>query len=113
MNGFDVWDRGGYDMHGLPTENKVQKKFNLLTKKDIINFGVEKFSKECLVFSETNANIMSEDLWKLGVWLNNENAYMPIHNSFIEGEWFFNKKKLMKKNRLYKGKKSNDLVQKL
>lgn len=104
MNGFDVWDRGGYDMHGLPTENKVQKKFNLLTKKDIINFGVEKFSKECLVFSETNANIMSEDLWKLGVWLNNENAYMPIHNSFIEGEWFLIKK-AYEKNRLYKGKK--------
>ncbi|MGV8151248.1 MAG: isoleucine--tRNA ligase [Candidatus Woesearchaeota archaeon] len=104
MNGFDAWDRGGYDMHGLPTENKVQAKFNLETKKDIINFGLEKFSTECLKFSEGNAHIMSEDLWKLGVWVNNDNAYMPIKNSFIEGEWFLIKK-AHEKNRLYKGNK--------
>ena len=36
MNGFDVWDRAGYDMHGLPTENKVQAQFKLKTKDDII-----------------------------------------------------------------------------
>ncbi len=104
MQGFDVWDRGGYDMHGLPTENKVQAKFDLHTKKDIINFGLEKFSKECFKFSEGNAEIMSQDLWNLGIWMNNEQAYMPIHNSFMEGEWFLIKK-AHEKNRLYKGKK--------
>ena len=26
MKGFDVWDRGGYDMHGLPTSRKVMEK---------------------------------------------------------------------------------------
>lgn len=104
MNGFDVWDRGGYDTHGLPTENKVQKKFDLQTKKDIIEFGIEKFIRECQRFSESGAATMSEDLWRLGVWLNNEQAYMPIHNSFMEGEWFLIKK-AFEKNRLYKGNK--------
>src|SRR3989338_9517074 len=47
MNGFNVWDRGGYDMHGLPTENKVMEKFNLKTKEEIPKFGVEKFIVEC------------------------------------------------------------------
>ncbi len=104
MNGFDVWDRGGYDTHGLPTENKVQKKFDLHTKKDIMQFGIEKFIHECQKFSESGAVTMSEDLWRLGVWLNNEQAYMPIHNSFMEGEWFLIKK-AFEKNRLYKGNK--------
>lgn len=104
MNGFDVWDRGGYDMHGLPTENKVQKNFDLHTKKDILAFGLDKFSHECQKFSEGNAIVMSDDLWKTGVWLNNDNAYMPIHNSFMEGEWFLIKK-AHEKNRLYKGNK--------
>jgi isoleucyl-tRNA synthetase len=104
MNGFDVWDRGGYDMHGLPTENKVQKKFDLHTKKDILTFGLDKFNTECQKFSESGAAVMSEDLWKIGVWLNNEQAYMPIHNSFMEGEWFLIKK-AHEKNRLYKGNK--------
>lgn len=25
MSGYDVWDHPGYDTHGLPIENKVQK----------------------------------------------------------------------------------------
>ncbi len=104
MQGFDVWDRNGYDMHGLPTENKVQKKFDLQTKKDIEDFGVEKFAHECLKFSRENAAIMSDDLWKMGVWMNHAEAYMPIHNSFIEGEWMLIKK-AHEKNRLYKGNK--------
>lgn len=104
MRGFDVWDRGGYDMHGLPTESKVQKKFGLQTKKDIINFGLEKFSHECYKFSEENASIMSQDMWNMGIWLNNDNAYMPIHNSYMEGEWFLIKR-AQEKNRLYKGSK--------
>ena len=34
MRGFDVWDRAGYDMHGLPTENAVMKKLGLKTKEE-------------------------------------------------------------------------------
>ncbi|MGV8086093.1 MAG: isoleucine--tRNA ligase [Candidatus Woesearchaeota archaeon] len=104
MRGFDVWDRGGYDMHGLPIESKVQKKFNLHTKHDITNFGLEKFSHECFKFAEEGASIMSQDMWNMGIWINNDNAYMPIRNTFIEGEWFLIKK-AHDKNRLYKGNK--------
>src|SRR3989344_2659106 len=51
MQGFNVWDRNGYDMHGLPTERKVMEKFNLKFKEDIEKFGVEKFAQECLQWS--------------------------------------------------------------
>ena len=47
MKGLDVWDRAGYDMHGLPTENATQKKLNLKTKEDILKLGVPKFIEEC------------------------------------------------------------------
>ncbi len=104
MRGFDVWDRAGYDMHGLPTENKVQQKFNLKTKEDILSFGMEKFIRECREFSETNAKLMDKDLWRLGVWMDYKNAYWPITNSFIEGEWWLIKRAHEEK-RLYKGKK--------
>jgi isoleucyl-tRNA synthetase len=104
MRGFDVWDRGGYDMHGLPIEGKVQKKFELLTKHDIVDFGLEKFAHECFKFAEEGAATMSQDMWNMGIWFNNENAYMPIRNTFMEGEWFL-VKKAHEKNRLYKGNK--------
>src|SRR3989344_1269597 len=104
MKGFDVWDRGGYDMHGLPTENEVQKKLKLKNKEDIEKYGVDKFVKECINFSNEHADYMSRDLWNIGVWLDYKNAYKPIEKEFISGEWAFFKKAWEQK-RLYKGNK--------
>jgi isoleucyl-tRNA synthetase len=104
MRGYDVWDRAGYDMHGLPTANKVQKQLGLKDKDAIIEYGMDKFVEECKAFSIKYAKLMDEDLFRLGIWMDYENAYYPIRNEFIEGEWYFIKK-ANEKNRLYKGKK--------
>ncbi len=105
MNGFNVWDRAGYDMHGLPTENAVQKKLGLKNKDDIEKIGVDKFVKECFSFSEEYAGYMNKDLWGIGLWLDYENAYYPIRKEFVSGQWAFFKK-AHEQDRLYKGKKS-------
>jgi len=104
MKGFDVWDRGGYDMHGLPTENEVQKKLGLKTKEEIVEMGVDKFVKECMDFSKEYAGYMNDDLWKIGVWMDHAKAYKPIEKEYIGGEWGFFKK-AWEQGRLYKGKK--------
>jgi len=104
MMGFNVWDRAGYDMHGLPTENAVQKKLGIKDKLGIEEYGVEKFIKECINFSSENAKLMDKDLERLGVWMDFEDAYWPIKNEFIEGEWWLIKK-AWEQGRLYKGKK--------
>lgn len=104
MQGFNVWDRAGYDMHGLPTENKVQDKLKLKYKEDIIIHGMEPFIEECRKFCVDNAKLMDQDLERLGVTMDFKNAYYPIDNEFIEGEWWFIKK-AHEQNRLYKGKK--------
>jgi isoleucyl-tRNA synthetase len=105
MKGFDVWDRAGYDMHGLPTERKVMALQKMKLKSDIEKFGVEKFVNECLKFSTEMADAMNKDLWCLGVWMDFENAYMPVKNEFIEGEWFL-VKKAHEQGRLYEGEKT-------
>src|SRR3989344_5487501 len=61
FRGFNVWDRAGYDMHGLPTENAVQKKLGYKTKEEIEKHGVDKFVKECEKFSIEHAKYMNED----------------------------------------------------
>lgn len=104
MRGFDVWDRAGYDMHGLPTENAVMKKLGLKTKEEIAAYGVDKFIKECIKFSTDNALLMDKDLWRMGVWMDYDKAYWPIKKYYIEGEWWLIKKAFDDK-RLYKGKK--------
>ena len=34
MRGFNVWDRAGYDMHGLPTERATEKVLGIFGKGD-------------------------------------------------------------------------------
>ncbi|MFH1365421.1 MAG: isoleucine--tRNA ligase [archaeon] len=104
MRGFDVWDRGGYDMHGLPTENAVQKKLGIKEKTEIETFGVDKFVTECKNFSLGMLKQMNKDFDRLGVTLDHEDPYMPITPEFIEGEWWLIKK-AHEKGRLYQGKK--------
>ena len=104
MNGFNVWDRAGYDMHGLPTENAVQKLLKLKDKKAILDYGLNKFINHCKKFSVEKAKDMDKDLWTFGVWMDFKNAYYPIDNDFMSNEWFLIKK-AYEQNRLYKGKK--------
>ena len=84
MQGLNVWDRAGYDMHGLPTELKVEKKLGLKSKEEIPNFGVAKFIEECRNFAVENMKLMNEDFTKIGVWMDFFNAYQPIKNSYME-----------------------------
>ncbi len=102
---FDVWDRAGYDMHGLPTASKVQKELNLKTKEEIIGYGLDKFAKACMDFSIKHAKIMNEDLSRLGIWMDYENAYMPIDEEWIESVWWLIKR-ADEENRLYEGEKT-------
>lgn len=104
MNGMNVWDRAGYDMHGLPTENAVQKLLKLKDKKEILKFGMDKFVKECRDYALARAKEMDKDLTTLGVWMDYKNAYYPLTNDFMSNEWFLIKKAHEQK-RLYKGKK--------
>ena len=102
MRGYDVWDRAGYDMHGLPTENATQKKLGLRTKEEIYSFGVERFIEECKKLCLENMKVMNADFTRLGVWMDFENAYQSISRDFIDGEWWLIKK-AYEKGRLYEG----------
>lgn len=102
MRGFDVWDRAGYDMHGLPTENATQKKLNLVGKEAIEAFGVSKFIAECKQLCLDNMELMNESFKRLGVWMDFDNAYQSVTKEFMEAEWWLIKK-AHDHGRLYEG----------
>jgi len=102
MNGFNVWDRMGYDMHGLPTEQKTMAKLGLKNKDDIERFSVKKFMEECRKFCIEMMVKMDEDFQRLGATLDFSNPYQPIKQEFMEAEWWLIKKAHEKK-RLYQG----------
>ncbi|MBW2977407.1 class I tRNA ligase family protein, partial [Candidatus Woesearchaeota archaeon] len=61
MRGFNVWDRAGYDMHGLPTAHKVEEKLGIKHKDEIPKFGVDKFVEECRKLALDNMALMTKD----------------------------------------------------
>src|SRR3989344_4243439 len=105
MQGFDVWDRAGYDMHGLPTEQAVEKKLGLKSKDDIPMYGVANFINECREFAITNLISMNHDFKRIGTWMDFDNAYQSIQNEYMEGEWWLIKK-AHENGRLYEGEKT-------
>jgi len=105
QRGLDVWDRAGYDMHGMPTEQGVEKKLGIKFKEEIPKYGIAKFVKACREFALTNLKLMNEDFTRLGVWMDFDNAYQTIANEWIEGEWWLIKK-AHENNRLYEGERT-------
>jgi isoleucyl-tRNA synthetase len=104
MHKFNVWDRNGFDVHGLPTEHKVMDKYDLKTKEDIEKFGVDKFVTECEKYCLEMANLMTKDLTRMGISLKTDNPYMALKPEFMEGEWALIKK-AYEKELLYYGEK--------
>lgn len=102
MTGHDVWDRAGYDMHGLPTETKVSQALGLKSKEDIEAFGLARYAKECKKFSIEKAQDMNKDLQRLAIWLDFDDPYYPISDNYINGVWWLIKQ-AHKKERLYEG----------
>ncbi|BAI60292.1 isoleucyl-tRNA synthetase [Methanocella paludicola SANAE] len=88
MNGFDLMDRAGWDMHGLPIEVKVESLLGFKTKKDIENYGVAQFTEKCKAFAIENMREMTGQFKKLGVWLDWDDPYMTLKNEYIEAAWW-------------------------
>ena len=105
MQGFDVWDRAGYDMHGLPTEQAVEKNLGLKHKDEIPNYGIANFVNACREFAITNMISMNSDFRRIGTWMDFDNAYKSIENTYMEGEWWLIKK-AYENGRLYEGEKT-------
>jgi isoleucyl-tRNA synthetase len=103
MQGKKIFDRPGFDTHGLPIENKVEKKLGFTTKKEIEEFGIEKFVKECKSFATEFVDTMGKEFDNLGDWMPYEDPYLTLTNEYIEAIWYAFKK-ADEKRLLYLGK---------
>jgi len=105
--GYNVIDRPGYDMHGLPIEVKVEKMLGITHKKDIEELGVERFVEACNDYAEDFRNKMTENFMGLGVWMDWENPFLTADSAYIESVWWSikeaHKKDLLRKTNMVTG----------
>ena len=88
MRGYDVTDRPGYDMHGLPIETKVEERLGFENKKDIEEFGEQNFIDECKAFAEEQLEGLQSDFQSFGVWMDWENPYKTVDPEYMEAAWW-------------------------
>jgi isoleucyl-tRNA synthetase len=104
MRGYHVPRRWGWDCHGLPIENLVEKKLGLKSKKDIEELGVAKFNEEARESVLTYVADWKHYIERLGRWVDFDNSYKTLDNSYIESVWW-GLKKIHDDKRLYEGRK--------
>ncbi len=104
MRGYHVDRKWGWDCHGLPIENIVEKKFELGSKKQIEEFGVSKFNDCCEAEVLTYAKEWKTVIRRLGRWVDMENDYKTMDLNFMESIWWVFKT-LWDKEFIYQGHK--------
>ena len=104
MKGYRPLRKGGWDTHGLPVELEVERELGLTSKRQIEEYGIEKFNEKCResVFKYVRE---WEDLTdRIGYWVDMKDPYVTLHNSYIETGWWI-LKEMWEKGLIYKGMK--------
>ncbi len=90
--GFAQRFQNGFDCQGLWVEVEVEKEAGFNSKKDILDFGMEKFTKSCLARVDKFSKIQTEQSIRLGMFMDWPNSYYTnsiTNNLYI---WYFLKK---------------------
>ena len=69
MKGHKVVRKVGWDTHGLPIENHVEKKIGISSKKEIEALGIGKFNEECRKSVRENEAAFTDLTSKMGQFI--------------------------------------------
>lgn len=104
MRGFRVERKWGWDCHGLPVENIIEKDLDLGGRKDIENYGIAKFNEACRASVMTYATEWKRIVRRIGRWVDMENDYKTMNPEYMESVWWVFKN-LWNQGLVYKGHK--------
>jgi len=104
MRGRRIERKWGWDCHGLPVENIVEKELNLGNKSDIENYGVGKFNEYCRKIVLKYADEWKKTIERMGRWVDMENDYKTMNPEYMESIWWVFKT-LWSKGLIYEGNK--------
>ena len=105
MNGYRVERRWGWDCHGLPAENFVEKQLGITDRRDI---GT-KWSLEDYIIKARESMVANSETWRstidrIGRWVDFDNCYRTMNKDFMESVWWAFKQ-LYDAGKIYEGRK--------
>jgi len=105
MNGYKVERKWGWDCHGLPIENIVEKELNFQNKKDIEKLGIDRFNNLCRSKVTSYVEDWKKVIRQLGRFVDMQNSYKTMDLEFMESVWWVFKE-IYDKDLVYKGYRS-------
>ncbi len=88
MQGYRVPRVWGWDCHGLPIENIVEKQLGFKHKKEIVAMGVAQFNERCREQVLTYAHEWEKIIPRIGRWADMKHAYRTMDKPFMESVWW-------------------------
>ena len=88
MQGFFVPRRFGWDCHGLPVENEIEKAQGLSGGPEIESFGIDKFNEECRSIVLRYTEEWKRTVNRMGRWVDFDQTYRTMDVSFMESVWW-------------------------
>jgi isoleucyl-tRNA synthetase len=105
MRGHYVERRWGWDCHGLPIENMVEKELGFKSKKDIEEYGIEKFNEYCRSKVLLYVEEWKKTIKRFGRWADMDNPYKTMDLDYMESIWWVFKE-LYDQGLIYEGYRS-------
>ena len=105
MRGYHVPRKAGWDTHGLPVEHEIEKELGIFDKKEIEEkVGIDEFTRRCRESVMRYIGDWEKMTERMGFWVNLDEAYYTLDNSYIESVWQL-LKTIWDKGLIYRGYK--------
>lgn len=102
MQGYEQRFQNGFDCQGLWVEVEVEKELGFKSKKDIENYGIDKFVEKCKERVRKYSKIQTDQSVRLGQWMDWDNSYYTMSDDNNYTIWGF-LKKCHEKGLVFKG----------
>ena len=101
-NGYHVERRFGWDTHGVPVEQEIDKKLGISSKKDVMKIGIDRYNAECRAIVMRYASEWRTTVERMGRWIDFDDDYKTLNVTFMESVWWVFKQ-LWDKGVVYQG----------
>jgi isoleucyl-tRNA synthetase len=102
MNGRELRYQNGFDCQGLWVEVEVEKELGFTTKRQIEEYGIDRFVNQCKDRVRKFSAVQTEQSIRLGYWMDWDNSYFTMTDENNYTIWSF-LKKCHERSKIYRG----------
>ncbi|XP_029673346.1 isoleucine--tRNA ligase, cytoplasmic [Formica exsecta] len=99
--GFHVERKFGWDCHGLPVENEIDKEYNIKGPDDVAKMGIKEYNLKCRKIVMRYSNEWEKITGRMGRWMDFRKDYKTMYPWYMESIWYIFKQ-LYNKGLIYK-----------